>query len=64
MLDNMDVEARSATELHDSPFIVHPLLDPDFLDLEQSKTIRLPHWNPNARAEIAENEIQVCVTNQ
>ena len=33
-LDNIDVEARSATELDDSPFLVHPVLNADFLDIE------------------------------
>lgn len=33
-LDTTDVEARSASELDDSPFLVHPVLNADFLDIE------------------------------
>lgn len=63
-MDNIDVEARSATELDDSPFFVHPILNADFLDIEQTEIVYLAGWNVNPRAILAQDQIQVCVTNR
>ena len=52
-----DLEARSATELHESPFIVHSILSPDFLDITQSKVVHLVHYNYNTRLPVADDEI-------
>ena len=67
-LDTTDKEARSASELNESPFIVHPYLDftekADFVDITKTEVIHLVHWNVNRRALIAKDEIEVCVTNR
>ena len=56
MYDTIDLEARAAVELDDSPFIVHPVLNSNFLDIEQSHVVRLVHYNPNTRITLTEFE--------
>ena len=51
-LDNIDLEARAAWELDDSPFFVHPVLNEAFLDLTQSHVIHHVHYNVNTRQEL------------
>ena len=51
---NIDLEARAAIELDDSPFIVHPVLNDDFLDIRQTEIIHHAHYNVNTRTKLEE----------
>ena len=63
-LDSIDIEAIAITELTDSPFIVHPVLNVPFLDVTKSKFELIPHFNVNTRVNVTSTQFQCCVVNK
>ena len=63
-LDSIDIEAIAITELTDSPFIVHPVLNVPFLDVAKSKFELIPHFNVNTRVNVTSTQFQCCVVNK